>query len=227
MCDRYSLKEAPDVLKSHFQFNTFLNIQPLYNIAPTQLAPIVTKDKTDRKLSMLKWGFFSREQTNPSSKNYLINLRAETLLENHSLRKTFPNRRCLVLADGFYEWKKEYNKKQPYRIHFANNNVFAFAGILDEGSLTNFNQRKQNKFVIITTEALTSISHIHKRMPVILKRENYASWLDDDPKLAFLALKSCAGFGLRSYKVSPMLGNTEHDSPDLLNKYSDTQLSLF
>ena len=205
MCDRYSLKEAPDVLKSYFQFNTFLNIQPRYNIVSTQLAPIVTKDKTDRKLSMLKWGFFSREQTNPSSKNYLINLRAETLLENHSLRKTFPNRRCLVLADGFYEWKKEYNKKQPYRIHFANNNVFAFAGILDEGYLTDFKQRKQKKFVIITTEALTSISH----------------------NLAFSALKSCAGFGIRSYKVSPMLGNTEHDSPDLLNKYSDTQLSLF
>lgn len=205
MCDRYSLKEAPDVLKSHFQFNTFLNIQPRYNIVSTQLAPIVTKDKTDRKLSMLQWGFSSREQINPSSKSYLINLRAETLLENHSLRKTSPNRRCLVLADGFYEWKKEYNKKQPYRIHFANNNVFAFAGILDEGYLTDFNQRKQKKFVIITTEALTSISH----------------------NLAFPALKSCAGFGLRSYKVSPMLGNTEHGSPDLLNKYSDTQLSLF
>ena len=205
MCDRYSLKEAPDVLKSHFQFNTFLNIQPRYNIVSTQLAPIVTKDKTDRKLSMLQWGFSSREQINPSSKSYLINLRAETLLENHSLRKTSPNRRCLVLADGFYEWKKEYNKKQPYRIHFANNNVFAFAGILDEGYLTDFKQRKQKKFVIITTEALTSISH----------------------NLAFSALKSCAGFGIRSYKVSPMLGNTEHDSPDLLNKYTDTQLSLF
>ena len=205
MCGRYSLKEAPDVLKSHFQLNTFLNIQPRYNIAPAQLAPIVTKDKTDRKLSMLQWGFSSREQINPSSKSYLINLRAETLLENHSLRKTSPNRRCLVLADGFYEWKKEYNKKQPYRIHFANNNVFAFAGILDEGYLTDFKQRKQKKCVIITTEALTSISH----------------------NLAFSALKSCAGFGIRSYKVSPMLGNTEHDSPDLLNKYSDTQLSLF
>ena len=79
MCGRYSLKEAPDVLKSHFQLNTFLNIQPRYNIAPTQLAPIVTKDKTDRKLSMLKWGFFSREQTNPSSKSYLINYNRQPL----------------------------------------------------------------------------------------------------------------------------------------------------
>ena len=227
MCGRYSLKEAPDVLKSQFQFNTSLNIQPRYNIAPSQLAPIVIQDETNRKLSLLKWGFSSREQTNPSSKNYLINVRAETLLENHSLKKACTNRRCLVLADGFYEWKKEYNKNQPYRIHLANNNVFAFAGLWKEEYLSNSDEGKQTNFAIITAEALPSISHIHKRMPVILKRENYASGLDGDPKLAFPALKSCTGFDLRSYKVSPMLGNTENDSPALLNKYSDTQLSLF
>ena len=227
MCGRYSLKEAPDVLKSQFQFNTSLNIQPRYNIAPSQLAPIVIQDETNRKLSLLKWGFSSREQTNPSSKNYLINVRAETLLENHSLKKACTNRRCLVLADGFYEWKKEYNKNQPYRIHLANNNVFAFAGLWKEEYLSNSDEGKQTNFAIITAEALHSITHIHKRMPVILTRENYASWLDGDPKLAFPALKSCTGFELRSYKVSPMLGNTENDSPALLNKYSDTQLSLF
>jgi len=227
MCGRYSLKEAPDVLKSQFQFNTSLNIQPRYNIAPSQLAPIVTKDETNRKLSLLKWGFPSREQTNLSSKNYFINVRAETLLENHSLKKACTNRRCLVLADGFYEWKKEYNKNQPYRIHLANNNAFAFAGLWEEEYLCNSDEAKQKNFAIITTEALPSISHIHKRMPVILKREDYASWLDGDPKLDFPTLKSCTGLELRSYKVSPMLGNTENDSAALLNKYSDTQLSLF
>ena len=127
MCGRYSISEAPDVLKLEFQFNTLLNIKPRYNIAPGQLAPVVVKEQSRRKLLMLRWGLPPIGKPGEPQLNSSINARAETLLDRPSFKEAFLKRRCLVIADGFYEWKTENKTNQPYRIHLKNDKPFAFA----------------------------------------------------------------------------------------------------
>ena len=149
MCGRYSISEAPDVLKLEFQFNTFLNIEPRYNIAPSQLAPVVVKEQSRRKLYMLRWGLPSKGKPGEPQLNSLINARAETLLERPSFKEAFLKRRCLVIADGFYEWKAECKTNQPYRIHLKNDKPFAFAGIWEERQADNSGKPQMNKLSLI------------------------------------------------------------------------------
>ena len=180
MCGRYTLSEPPEALRSQFQFDTSLNIEPRYNIAPSQLAPVVINSQSGRKIFMFQWGLAAKGRPQEPLLNSLINARAESLLDRPSFKEAFLNRRCLVIADGFYEWKTEYRTKQPYRIHLKNNMPFAFAGIWEKSQADNSEAPQPNKFAIITTAAVYSISHIHDRMPFILNPGDYENWLTGD-----------------------------------------------
>jgi len=227
MCGRYTLSEVPEALKLQFQFDTSLNIEPRYNIAPSQLAPVVIKNESGRKIFMFQWGLAAKGRSQEPPLNSLINARAESLLDRPSFKEAFLNRRCLVIADGFYEWKTEYKTNQPYRIHLKNNMPLAFAGIWEKSQADNSGAPQPNKFAIITTAAVYSISHIHNRMPVILNPGDYENWLNGNGLEVIKKSGTYNDLDLHFYKVPPEVGNIKNDSRELLKKYDPPQLALF
>jgi putative SOS response-associated peptidase YedK len=202
MCGRYTLTTPLDALRVLFGFESLPNLAPRYNICPTQEAPIVRPTEAGgRELVQMRWGPPQGQGRGP-----LINARADTVARLPLFKDSFLSRRCLVLADGFYEWRMEGETKQPFRIGFRGGVPFAFAGIwCDEG------------FTIVTTDANVKIAPIHHRMPVILASEEYATWLDARAESAAGAYKLLRPFpqdAMAFYRVGPHVNSARNDSPD-------------
>jgi putative SOS response-associated peptidase YedK len=177
MCGRYTLRTPVDTLAERFEIDdTPSSIAASYNVAPTQGVATVLVEDGKRKLEMLHWGLIPSWADDPSIGNRMINARAETVAEKPSFRKAFRNHRCLVLADGFYEWQKTANGKQPYYIRMEDDSPFAFAGLWESWK----NGSEVRSATIITTDANDVVAPIHNRMPVILHPEDYDLWLDPD-----------------------------------------------
>lgn len=176
MCGRFTRKEKFDLLAKQLGLNVYPPGEPRYNIAPSQLVTCVrtNPESQERECVELKWGLVPFWAKDPSIGNKLINARGETVAEKPAFRKAFKQQRCLVLADGFYEWKREGKSKQPYYIKFKDYRLFAFAGLWERWE-------KQDPpletFALITTGPNTLMEPIHNRMPVILSEQAYASWL--------------------------------------------------
>ncbi|HTZ80802.1 MAG TPA: SOS response-associated peptidase [Stellaceae bacterium] len=198
MCGRYVLRTPVEELRRVFDCIERPNLMPRYNIAPTQDVPVIRqrrKPPGERTLQMLRWGLVPGFAEDPKMGARLINARAETVAEKASFRTAFLKRRCLVPADGFYEWRADGTRKQPYLIQRRDRGVFAFAGLWDrwtpqekrEGEGPDF----IDSFTIITTEANSLLRPLHERMPVILDADQYAPWLDPDgaPKRLLTMLK--------------------------------------
>lgn len=182
MCGRYTLKTAPEIVAQQFQLTQPLMIQPRYNVAPSQLVPCIRASTAlvEREGVFLWWGLIPSWATDPKIGMRLINARAETLAEKPSFRAAFRDRRCLVLADGFYEWRRAGQNKQPYFFQLRGGSPFALCGLWEywkalDGSLI-------ESCAIVTTESNTVLEPIHSRMPVILSPESYDLWLDPSRK---------------------------------------------
>lgn len=176
MCGRYTLTHPAELL-SELGITTDETLAPRYNIAPTQGAPVArAADDGGRRADLLHWGLIPSWAKDPSIGNRMINARAETAAEKPSFRTALRRRRCLVLTDGFYEWKKEGKAKQPYFIHRPDRKGFVFAGLWehwrrgDEGPI--------DSFTILTTAANEQVTPYHHRMPLILDPELHDAWLD-------------------------------------------------
>jgi putative SOS response-associated peptidase YedK len=177
MCGRYTLKTPAGVLTERFDIEeSSTSITSSYNIAPTQQVATVLAENGKRKLEMLHWGLIPSWAKDPEVGNRMINARAETVAEKPSYRKAFQERRCLILADGFYEWQKTDNGKQPFYIRMEDESPFAFAGLWESWR----NGREIRSCTIITTAPNELAASIHNRMPVILHPEDYDMWLDPD-----------------------------------------------
>jgi putative SOS response-associated peptidase YedK len=179
MCGRFTLRTPASVLIEEFQLAGCPQLQARFNIAPTQLvaAVRVSPDAGERQLAMLRWGLVPSWAKDPSLGNRMINARAETVAEKPSFRPAFKQRRCLVVADGYYEWKKVGSKKQPYYFRVRQRDVFAFAGLWEVwrgGEDTD----DLESCTVITTDANELARSVHDRMPVILDPEDYDLWLD-------------------------------------------------
>jgi putative SOS response-associated peptidase YedK len=175
MCGRFSLTQSAWAIAQTFQLSDVPNLTPRYNIAPTQ--PIGTiLQKAQRQFQWMQWGLIPSWAKDPSIGNKLINARAESLREKPSFRNAFKRRRCLIVADGFYEWQKIDKRKQPYYIQMHDDKPFAFAGLWDTW------QPPEGEAIasctIITTSANAIVQPIHDRMPVILSPDRYTRWLD-------------------------------------------------
>lgn len=176
MCGRY-LFTKPNIerfgpVQLEFEF------EPRYNIAPSQQVPVVIRQNGDNRLHMLRWGLIPYWAKDMSIGNKLINARAETLEEKPSFRKSLEQKRCLVLADGFYEWKSEGRVKRPYRFTLQDGGTFAFAGLWD--SWLSPTGQRINSCTIITTTPNKLMEPIHNRMPVILPQNMESVWLDEN-----------------------------------------------
>lgn len=178
MCGRYTLTCTPEVLAEAFRLEATPDLQPRYNVAPSQEVACVRARLPSRKREAvtLRWGLIPSWAGDPAMGMKLINARAETVAEKPSFRKPFRERRCLVLADGYYEWQREGSRKQPYHIRLNSERPFAFAGLWDRW--TGADGKTIESCAILTTTPNERLASIHDRMPVILPPVAYEPWLD-------------------------------------------------
>lgn len=181
MCGRFTLTPSIETLTKAFHLDEVSELEPSYNIAPSQQVATVLADHAtnNRQLRLLHWGLIPPWAKDSSIGSKLINARAETLAEKPSFRSAFKHRRCLVLADGFYEWQQTKGKRQPFYIQMQDKQLFAFAGLWEHWQGPD--DRAINSCTIVTTEANELLRPLHNRMPVILEAKDYDLWLD--PKL--------------------------------------------
>ncbi|MFA6949657.1 MAG: SOS response-associated peptidase [Lentimicrobiaceae bacterium] len=213
MCGRFSLTSQEQ------EINLFFGLSggnapyiPRYNGAPTQLLPVITRDEPKR-LQLFRWGLIPH-WAKEVPRVPLINARSETLDQKISFKSAFHERRCLVPADGFYEWLHTGNKL-PYRFMMADNSLFAFAGLWE--TWNNPNGESINSFTILTTGANEIMKPIHDRMPVILDKGNINTWLnqDNDRDLKML-LKPYASNKMKKYRVSKEVNKATAEGPELI-----------
>jgi putative SOS response-associated peptidase YedK len=218
MCGRYSITTAPEAMRRLFRIEgPLLNIEPRYNLAPTQLAPVIRpRTEGGNELAMMRWGLVpSWSKKGPVSGFTMINARAETVADKPAYRAAFRERRCLVPADGFYEWKKLGREKQPYRFTMADVAPFAFAGLWESwrdptgGSLLSF--------TIIVTVANALVSTVHDRMPVILAAGQADAWLAGGSREAMLALlQPFPADRMAAKPVSRRVNSAANDDPGVI-----------
>ena len=172
MCGRFTLAKTPEQVAKAFNLNEVPSFPFRYNIAPSQPVGVIIQDRDSgiREFRLMQWGLIPSWAKDPEKLNF-INARAETISEKPSFRSAYKYRRCLIPADGFYEWQKTRSAKQPFHFTMAENSLFAFAGIWESWN-------DIETFTILTTVANTLLATIHERMPVILQPEDYARWLD-------------------------------------------------
>jgi putative SOS response-associated peptidase YedK len=230
MCGRFTLRTPLSVLISHFDLDIsadrqLMLFEPRYNIAPTQEVLVIRADPQDghRSPAMLRWGLIPSWTKELASGPPMINARAETLAEKPTFRTAFRSRRCLIPADGFYEWQKVPDggraKKQPFYIHCPDHTPFAFAGLWETWkSKPSADQTPLaiESCTIVTTAANTTLSNVHDRMPVILTPGDYAAWLDpslQDPTALQHLLEPCSNDELVVEPVGTHVNRVANDDP--------------
>ena len=223
MCGRYRLTAKERYIADHFDLEeSEVQWTPRYNIAPTQEAAIVRQDRKQPKriFSLMRWGLVPSWAKDISIGFKTINAMCETAAEKAAFREAMRKRRCLVPADGFYEWQKLGKKeKQPYNIGMADDSLFAFAGLWERWH--DPAGTPLNSFTILTTDANALVSGIHDRMPVIIKPENYDLWLDPgmtDPAGVADMLKPLDARLMKKYPVSARVGNADNDDPEIIKE---------
>jgi len=216
MCGRYSLVPKADFAERFGVENLQLDLEPRYNIAPTQTTPVITRNSPNRAEEM-RWGLVPFWAKDPSIGNKMINARAETIAEKASFKWSFKKKRCLIPANGFYEWKKEGKTKQPYLIHRQDGKPFAFAGLWSTWVDKEHGGVPLETFTILTTDPNDLMRPLHNRMPVIVDPENFDLWLDpkvEDPAKLQPLLVPHAVDGFEAFPVSKNVNSPAHDAPD-------------
>lgn len=236
MCGRYTLSAPADVVAELFELSAVPAIEPRYNIAPTQEAPVVRLDRGGgRRLHLLRWGLVPYWAGDPSIGNRMINCRAETAAEKPAYRDHFRRHRCLVVADGFYEWRTEAGGKQPYWIHRPGGLPFAFAGLWSrwtggpagadggESAESAERTRELDTFTIVTVDASPNLRDLHDRMPAILHPADWSAWLDrrlQSPEEVHALLARADGTALTTRRVSRRVNKPDADGPDCIEALS-------
>jgi putative SOS response-associated peptidase YedK len=216
MCGRYSIIAKAEKLSKRFKVDVPDPYTPKYNAAPTQLLPVITNENPDG-ISFFYWGLIPNWANNKSISSKLINARAESLREKASFKNSFKRKRCIIPADGFYEWKQLGKKsKIPYRFILNNEELFGFAGLWDE--YEDENENIIHTFTIITTTANSLVSEIHDRMPLILNPEKEAAWLSNettDEELLKMMLPYDSN-KMDLYTVSSLINSPANEGPRLI-----------
>ncbi len=219
MCGRFALTVDPAELREAFANYTFpVKFAPRYNIAPTQPVLVIPNDARN-KADFFLWGLIPSWSKDPSIANKLINARGETVAEKPSFRGSFKYKRCLIPADGFYEWKAQRGQKTktPYFIHMKDRKPFALAGLWDEWQSPEGGSIRT--CIIITTEPNELMSALHNRMPVILDSKDYDQWLDPAPQTPDRLLHLIKPFPadrMSAHPVSTMVNKPGNDRPECI-----------
>ena len=228
MCGRFTLATELDKLNEHFDdLQLELEFSPRYNITPTQDVAVVanTNEVSDgHKIELYHWGLIPSWAKDPKIGNRMINARSETLSEKPSFRSAYKCRRCLILADGYYEWQTVPGEKskQPIYVHLKSQKPFGLAGWWEEWK-ANYMEKPRRSCTIITCSPNSYLEEIHHRMPVILPKDTYAQWLasgeQSTEKLQPL-LKPYPDNEMEAYPVSRFVNRPGNDSPECIQRVS-------
>lgn len=239
MCGRYTLTDPGKILLDHFQLPALpVDYRPRYNIAPSQEITAIIMRDGERRIGSLRWGLIPSWAKDPNIGHRMINARAETVAEKPAFRAALRRRRCLIPADGFYEWEDRGGRKQPVRFIKSDGGVFAFAGIWEtwrpqpvdkaQGELWEEAEEPDEPIyscAIVTTEANAFVGKVHHRMPVILPPELYDAWLDpkvQSPEELLPLLRSPEDGGLRAYEVSSVVNSARNEGPACIEALAET-----
>jgi putative SOS response-associated peptidase YedK len=232
MCGRYTLFTPREALEDRFGATLDPSFRSRYNCAPGQRLPVITNEEPD-EFRFLRWGLIPSWADDRSTS--FINARAETVRAKRSFADAYERRRCLVPADGFYEWTETSDGKRPYRVAFEDDRPFALAGLWerwtppqtqtglsdfaaggDASEATDAEPEVVETFTIMTTEPNDLVSRLHRRMAVILSPDEEDQWLTARPDEAYGLLDPYSGDDLRAYPVSTRVNDPTNDSPDLV-----------
>lgn len=219
MCGRYTYTK-PDLYPFEHKLETglTLDLKPRYNIAPSQQAAVIHAAEQGYKVSLMRWGLVPRWSKEPATKYSTINAKVETAASKPAYRDAFKRRRCLVPADGYYEWKQTAGQKQPYYIHLGCQ-PFAFAGLWErwEGEGAD----PFDSYTIITGPATEATRDIHPRMPVIVPENAWRAWMDTDTSPTKLAdILASPVTDLQHHPISTRVNNPRNEGPDLIQPAS-------
>ena len=224
MCGRFTQSQSIQTVAKEFQVEQVSSdLGPSYNIAPTQKVAVIITDGI-KQLVPVRWGLVPSWAKDPSIGSKMINARAETVTEKASYRNAFKKRRCLVVADGFYEWQKTGDAKRPIYIRLKSGKPFAFAGLYEvwkspEG-------KEVTTCTIITTEANELMKPIHERMPVIIPAESQDEWLDPaaEGKDQLLdMLRPYPAGEMEAYPVSKRVNSPRNNSPECIKRLESAE----
>jgi putative SOS response-associated peptidase YedK len=227
MCGRYAITLPPEAVRSYFAFSEHPNFPPRFNIAPTQPIPVVRADPWSaggaRHFILMRWGFLPGFVKDPKTFPLIVNARAETLAEKPSFHAALKRRRCLVIADGFYEWRKDAvsggrgrTGRRPFLVRRTSGEPIGFAGLYETwcdpigGEI--------DTACIVTTSANRLLGQVHNRMPAILEPESFAAWLDVDGVDAMRALalaKPAVEETLELVEIGPAVNRVANDDASL------------
>lgn len=226
MCGRYTLFTPQSTLESRFDASFARDVEPRYNCAPGQDLPVVTGENPD-EFTFKQWGMIPSWADERSTS--FINARAETVRDKRSFADPFESRRCLVPADGFYEWSDHRGEKRPYRVAYEDDRPFAMAGLWERwtpptrqtglgefgGGATEETEPVET-FTVVTTEPNAVVSDLHHRMAVVLSPNEEETWLHGDPAEAFRLLDPSPADDWHAYPVSTAVNDPANDGPELV-----------
>jgi putative SOS response-associated peptidase YedK len=217
MCGRYTVTATPEVLRALFGYPEQPNFPPRFNIAPTQPIAIVRLMDGKRQFALVRWGLLPSWVKDPKAFTLLINARGETVASKPAFRAAMKRRRCLIPADGFYEWQAVAGRKQPFYVRARSGAPFAFAGLWE--TWTGPNGEELETAAIVTTNANKTLSNIHDRMPVVVPPEAFDLWLDcakvDATTASALIAPAPEGL-FEAYPVSTHVNRVANDDPKLV-----------
>jgi putative SOS response-associated peptidase YedK len=217
MCGRFTVTSAPDAIRTLFHYPEQPNFPPRYNVAPTQPIAVARLHEGRRQFVLMRWGLLPSWVKDPKNFALLINARGESVCDKPAFHAAMKRRRCLIPADGFYEWKAVGGRKQPYFVHAKSGMPLAFAGLWE--TWTGPNGEELDTATIVTTEANRMLSAIHGRMPAIVPPEAFDLWLDCtkvDARTAEALIRPAPEGLLEAYEVSTAVNRTANDNPKLL-----------
>jgi len=217
MCGRYRLSRRNQLIAEYFDTDNEVDWEPRYNIAPSQPVGIIRQNPStpERHFSLARWGLIPSWASDPSIGFKTINARSETVASKPAFRDAFTSRRCLLPADGFFEWSRRGKEKQPFHFGMQNDSLFAFAGLWDRW--TDPTGDVIESCSILTTTPNSLLADVHDRMPVILRPENYDLWLDPgfkDVKTLAEVLVPFDAAQMRRFPVSTRINSASNDDPE-------------
>ena len=221
MCGRYAVTSAPEAIRALFGYPEQPNFPPRYNVAPTQPIAFVRLMDGKRQFALVRWGLLPSWVKDPKNFALPINARGESVIDKPAFSAAMKRRRCLVPADGFYEWKAIGTRKQPYYVRAKSGQPLAFAGLWE--TWTGPNGEELESAAIVTTRANRALAVIHERMPVIVPPEAFNLWLDCanvDPETAAALVSPASENLLDTYEVSTAVNRTANDNPELVERYA-------
>ncbi len=219
MCGRFTLRTPKEKVKREFNLQEEPPVEARYNIAPTQSILAVREVSDEREAVLLKWGLIPSWAKDDSMSARLINARSETVAEKPAFREAFKRSRCVIPADGLYEWKREGKSKQPFFFFLRDERLFGFAGLWDRWK--DEDGKVIQSCAILTTEANEVLRPVHDRMPVILHPQTYGEWLGDDVRnVAALKelLRPYPSAEMIAYPVSTDVNSPRNQGEDLISQ---------